>query len=150
MKIVLTTFLLILTTSCGFQVVKQSDLTNFSIIDIVTLGDKRINYKVRNNLLSNSSKDNQQKIKLEIETKRVKTIKEKNIKNEITKYQIMIIIEVEVTNITNNKKRILIVSKSGDYSTNTQYSQTLSNEKKLVELLSNNLSEEILNELSQK
>ena len=64
MKIVLTTFFLILTTSCGFQVVKQSDLTNFSIIDIVTLGDKRINYKVRNNLLSNSSKDNQQKIKI--------------------------------------------------------------------------------------
>ena len=62
----------------------------------------------------------------------------------------MIIIEVEVTNITNNKKRIFIVSKSGDYSTNTQYSQTLSNEKKLVELLSNNLSEEILNEISQK
>ena len=63
----------------------------------------------------------------------------------------MIIIEVEMTNITNNKKRIFIVSRSGDYSTNTQYSlKTLSNEKKLVELLSNNLSEEILNEISQK
>ena len=43
-------FLLI--TSCGFKVFNQNELNNFNIVKITTNGDKRINFKIKNNLVS--------------------------------------------------------------------------------------------------
>ena len=39
-----------LTTACGFKVVKHSELKNFDIAEIITTGEKRINYKIKNKL----------------------------------------------------------------------------------------------------
>ena len=37
-------------TGCGFKVIKKSELINFSIAEIDTSGDKKINYKLKNKL----------------------------------------------------------------------------------------------------
>ena len=39
------------TTSCGFKVVNKSEIYNFNIKEIITTGDKRINYKIKNKLI---------------------------------------------------------------------------------------------------
>ena len=74
----------------------------------------------------------------------MKNIKEKNIKNEITKYQLIITVNIKLNSnkITNIKEFTL--NEIGTYNVENQHTQTLSNEKKLIMLLSNNLAEKIL------
>ena len=135
-----------LTTGCGFKIVNQTKLINYSITKIETTGDKRINYNLKNSILTSFKNDKEKKIVLNIETKKNKSIKEKNIKNEITKYHINIISKIKIKNENLNIKSFQ-VTKSGDYNVSTQYSETLNNEKKLIRLLSNNLAEDIVEEI---
>jgi len=143
LRILLVMFL---TTGCGFKIVNQTKLINYSITKIETTGDKRINYNLKNSILTSFKNDKEKKIVLNIETKKNKSIKEKNIKNEITKYHINIISKIKIKNENLNIKSFQ-VTKSGDYNVSTQYSETLNNEKKLIRLLSNNLAEDIVEEI---
>ena len=137
-------------TGCGFKVINNNQLKEFSIADITTTGDKKINFNIRNKLLFNS-KDNARKlIKIKLNTTKNKSIKEKNIKNEITKYEIVINVKVEFNVVMKNDFKNITVSKSGDYSVAEQYSQTLNNEKNLIEYLYEDIAEEILGELALK
>ena len=54
------------------------------------MGDTRINYQIKNQLELIVSKDNVNFISINLNTKKNKSVKEKNIKNEIVKYQIEI------------------------------------------------------------
>lgn len=137
---------LLITTSCGFKVYNQTDLINFSAEEIRTTGDGRINYNLKNKLISLLKNDYKEKIILIIETKKNKTIKEKNIKNEITKYQVSINANIKIESTDFNVEPF-IVQEKGDYSVSSQHSQTINTEKKLIRQLSNNLSDKILEEL---
>ena len=46
-KLFLLIFLLP-TTSCGFKIINKTELNNFTIDEIKSTGDKRINYKIKN------------------------------------------------------------------------------------------------------
>ena len=133
-----------LMTGCGFKVVNQSNLTDFKIANISTLGDNRIGYIVKNKLLSYSKIDGKELITLEIDLNRKKMIKEKNIKNETTKFEISINAIIEYRSSENGRFEI---SKRGNYNVASQYSQTLTNEKKLIKTLSENIAENIIEEL---
>ena len=135
-----------LTSSCGFKVINYSDLANFEISSISATGDNRINFNIKNKLLA-SSKKGGSLIEIELSSKITREIKEKNIKNEITKYEVSISIITKFTDTLNNKTHQFKKSLSGDYSVAKKYSQTLNNEKKLLELLTNKITEEILNEI---
>mgnify|MGYP005738482093 FL=1 len=71
-------------------------------------------------------------------------IKEKNIKNETTKFEISISAVVQYRSDENGRFEIV---KTGDYNVASQYSQTLTNEKKLVKSLSESIAENIIEEL---
>ena len=47
-------FKFILTTSCGFKVLDKNELNNFSFNKITASGDKRVNFKIKNKLMSQS------------------------------------------------------------------------------------------------
>ena len=87
------TVFLFLLTNCGFSVVKNN--INYNITEISTIGDKKINFILKNKLFLNSNDKNQKIIKLNLNTNKTKTIKEKNISNQITKYQININTDIE-------------------------------------------------------
>ncbi len=136
-----------LMTGCGFKVVNQSRLIDFKIENISTSGDNRIGYIIKNKLLSYPKIDGKKLITLEIDLNRKKVIKEKNIKNETTKFEISISAIIEYRSGENGRFEI---SKRGDYNVASQYSQTLTNEKKLVKTLSENIAENIIEELIQR
>ena len=136
----------LITTSCGVKVYNQAELINFSAEEIRTTGDSRINYNLKNKLISSLKNDYKEKITLIIETKKNKTIKEKNIKNEITKYQILINANIKIESTDFNVEPFMVQEK-GDYSVSSQHSQSINTEKKLIKQLSNNLSDKILEEL---
>ena len=136
----------LITTGCGFKVYNQAELINFSIEEIRTTGDNRINYSLKNKIISALNDNFEKKIILIIETKKNKIIKEKNIKNEITKYQILINANIKIESEDFNLEPF-IVQEKGDYNISTQHSQSINTEKKLVRQLSNNLGDKILEEL---
>lgn len=140
--------LFLILTSCGYTVVDRSKLTNYKIVEINTTGEKRINYKLKNKLLINSKNNDANLIILDLNTKKNKTIKEKNIKNEITKYQINISIDVKLKKLDSEVVEVFSVQRGGDISVASQYSQTLSNEKKLTDLLTEKLADKIFEELN--
>jgi len=48
--------LLLTTVNCGFKVINESEKNEFSIENIKTSGEKRINFKIKNDLLNYSKK----------------------------------------------------------------------------------------------
>tara|TARA_B100001057_G_C22779338_1_gene922990 strand:+ start:643 stop:1116 length:474 start_codon:yes stop_codon:yes gene_type:complete len=148
-KIILSFFaIFFLTSNCGFKVLDKSKNNNFSIKEIRTSGEIRINYKIKNNLLVNSKKTSENQIVITLNTKKNKSIKEKNIKNEITKYQISLVSQLELFLIKGDTRTNFSKSVVGDYTASDSYSTTINNEKKIVEDLVENLSEKILDEIS--
>ena len=59
MKFYLVFFLLIILQGCGFQKVDRSIYNNFDVSEISMSGEKRINYKLKNELIFSSTKNNQ-------------------------------------------------------------------------------------------
>ena len=141
---VISIIIVFLMSGCGFKVVNQSRLIDFKIENISTSGDNRIGYIIKNKLLSYPKIDGKKLITLEIDLNRKKVIKEKNIKNETTKFEISISAVVQYRSDENGRFEI---SKKGDYNVASQYSQTLTNEKKLVKSLSESIAENIIEEL---
>jgi hypothetical protein len=144
----ITILFITLLTSCGYKVLTLNQLGDYKITEINTSGEKRIGYKLKNQLLFNNNKENGKSIILSLNTKKNKYINEKNIKNEITKYKVEIIVNVTIDNLIEDaKKKTFLISKSGVYDSAKQYSETLKNEKNLINSLSNNLADDILKEL---
>ncbi len=151
MKIIISfiTFFL-LTTNCGFKVLDKSKNNNFSIQEVRTSGEMRINYKIKNNILINSKEASENQVVINLNTKKIKNIKEKNIKNEITKYEIFLISKVEFFLIKDDIRANFSKSVTGDFTAGNNYSATINNEKKIVDDLVESLSEKILDEIVLK
>lgn len=148
-KFILLIFILSFTAQCGFKVVDQN-INIFEISEITTIGDKRINYRIKNKLLSTSQEGKDKVIKINLDTKKTRNIKEKNIKNIITKYEIIIVAEVSFRKLNETKLNKFNVNVSGDYTASKQASTTRNNEKELIKLLTNKISDKILKELKYK
>ena len=153
MKIITKSILilsLLLTISCGFKVVDKSNTNNFKIKEISTIGNNRINYKIKNYLLTNTKKNNTNVLTIKVETKITKKVKEKNIKNEITKYEVRLDSNISTYFIEKNRKSDFNLSILGDYSVDTKnYSNTINNEKNLINNLTEKLAENILKKINK-
>ena len=141
-------FLLVSTFGCGFKIVDKSKENDFTIQEIQTSGDKRINFKLKNNLQISTSNQSQEIILINIKTKKIKNIAERNIKKEISKYQVIIISNVNVQDLTNKREFKFTVSTSADYMVEPNYSSTLTNEKNVIDYLVDVLAEKILNNIN--
>ena len=125
-------------------------MKNYYISNVKTNGDKRISYLIKNNLLNSIKDQSKEPLTIELDIQKLKGIKEKNIKNEVTKYQISINVIVEIKNKDFTKNDQIIIVKTGEYIVSDQYSKTINNEKKLIDILTNDLSNEIIFKLSER
>ena len=146
-KVFLILFLFI-TSNCGYKVLNNSELNNFNMVQIKSSGDQRINFKIKNILTVNSSKNKENSLIMELNTKKEKKVKEKNIKNEITKYEILLSSRVKLNFLENNIEKEFTVTSTGDYIVGNKYSTTLSNEKRLISNLTEDLSKKIINNIN--
>ncbi len=149
-KILLYCFLMSFVTSCGFKVADKSQFNNFKIQNVSAVGDKRVNFKIRNFLLNNDKETSENIIFVKLNTKKTKSVKEKNLKNEITKYQIVLNTKLDVEMKINNLIFDISSSVSGNYLVGENYSTSLSNEQKLTDDLIETLSKQILNKINTK
>lgn len=146
----LALIIILFCTSCGFKVINKKELINFDISEINTTGDKQINYKIKNNLLRFKQNNKINLISLDIETKKNKSIKERNINNEITKFEISIVVDITVKGLNDNLSENFKISKNGNYIVDKKYASTLNNEKSLIKNITSNISDEIIEELILK
>jgi len=149
-KSLLVYFCLLSLLSCGFKVVDQNYLSNYKITDINVVGDNRISYILKNKLRSaKTTKQNIKEIKIKININKNKTIKEKNVQNQITKYLVQIKAEVDYT-VENQLEGNFIISESGEFNIADRHTQTLENEKQLLKILIINIEEKIIDNLRSK
>ena len=147
MKNIFYLILIILLSSCGFKVVNKSKLQNFYLTEIETSGDRKINFDLKNKLTNNSNDLSENIIKIILETTKTKSIKEKNSKNEITKYLIKIKVEAKVLK-KNQLLKTINISDQKDYNVGTQKFQSINAERSTIKILTNSISSKIIRELS--
>ena len=138
----------IITTSCGYKVLDNQGSENYNIKEIKTSGDKRVNFKVKNSLLINSSENNLHSLMMELYTEKKKEIKEKNIKNQITKYEVSLSSYIKIIFLESNQDKEFTVTSSGNFQVADKYSTTLKNEKRLIDDLTNNISDKIKKQIN--
>ena len=137
-----------LLSNCGFKVIDNEQLNNYSVENLEITGDNQIAYHIKK-VLNNNNNNDKQKINLKINIQKNKQIKEKNINNEITKYEITITLNVAYIIKLNGKSGQFKINESGSYQVENQYSQTLNNEKKLQDTLNFRLSNGLRENLSR-
>jgi len=148
-KILVLTSIFILGTSCGFKIVDYSETSNFIITKIETSGNNKVNYNLKKKLQRLSNSNGTKNITLIFSSEINKNIKEKNIKNEITKYKLELVTNVTYKILSDLTENTLTIKVSGDYLVTKKYSQTLINEKELIKNLTNELAKKITRKLMQ-
>ena len=136
----------ILISSCGFNIIDQDFSQDYSIVEVNISGDPKISHLIRKKI----KKDKTQKsnsIKINITNEKLKGISEKNIQNEVTKYELTIKTKIEALIINTNKTIKFSVSRSGDYSVEDRNTTTLKNEKNLTKSLVNKITDQIYRDL---
>ena len=137
-----------LLSSCGYKVLDKSSLANFNIVELNSTGDNRINFFIKNKLrnkITNIKEENE--IIIDLQTVKTKNIKEKNINNQITKYEIIVVSTIKVNFINKNISEIIQISSSGNYDVVSNQAKTINNQDNLEKFLAEKVSEKILNKL---
>ena len=137
----------IFTAQCGYQVINQKDLKQFYIKSIELEGEKILNHKIKKNVLFYSKESNNNVFNVKIKTNKTKSIIEKNIKNEIVKYQIDISSNVEFYNFETGVLFTNSFSERGNFTVGNKNIDTRNSEKKLIEDLTEKISKKIIKRL---
>ena len=149
-KIILIIFLITTLNNCGFKIAENKELKEYLITEINTYGEGRINYQIKKLLNIKSKTNSEKKLKITINTNKEKKVKEKNIKNEITKYQMNVTTKVNFEDISQKLLGDFTINVSGEYSILEKHIQTINNEKKLQKNLANEIANRIIKELNNK
>ena len=151
MKYFIKNFLIlifIITANCGFKIVDRSQLDQIKILEIEKSGDKKINFLIRNkinNILRTENSNN--RLNINLKTQKTKLVKEKNSKNQITKYNIKIDTVVNLNFIDKNLIETYTITKEGYYEIAENHNTTINNLKKLEKNLSDQISQDIIDKI---
>ena len=137
----------ILTSGCGYKVVKYSELAKFDISKIEVVGNNEINFKIKRKLNSLSKEGSENRIEIFLKTSKNKSIKEKDSKNEVSKYQIDITANVKVNSVNKENMLNFTINKSNDFIVGSKQSKTYTIEKKVTDLLIDETLDEIIDKL---
>tara|TARA_B100000579_G_scaffold386842_1_gene358849 strand:- start:2291 stop:2764 length:474 start_codon:yes stop_codon:yes gene_type:complete len=147
-SIVLTPLIVILlTNSCSYQKMNSADQKKFHIKEFEINGGTRESFIIQKKIQRFSNNESSNKIKILINLKKNKTIKEKNIQNKVTKYNLSLSAEVKIIdlNTSNEVKRSFNAIQT--YNVDDSYSNTVNNSKDANNLLIDEIVDEILDQL---
>jgi hypothetical protein len=140
--------ILSLLVSCGYKPSSQknSKLIYFQKIEIV--GEQRIAYILKNNILLISDRNSKNKYdaKIKITKKKINKIKNKN--GKITRYNLSLKVDLQLTNLENNSNLTKSFLRNANYEVATIHSDTIRNENNAVNNLIQQISNDIINFLN--
>jgi len=136
-----------ITSGCGFKKLDKRENRNFVLSEINLEGNKKINYRLKNKLTINNPKEGEYLLVINLENNKKKFVIEKNIRNEVTKYQIVVSTNVNIKIVGKETVNKFNFTFRDDYSVADNYSTTLNNEKISTNRLVDRISKKILEEI---
>ena len=140
--------LLIVVSACGFKKINSLKQNLYFVNKIEINGEKKIGHSIKNEIFLSSSSDSEKPINIEINTKKKKEIKEKNIAGKISSYAVSLDVNLSIKSLKDGKKINNNFQKSGSYNVANSHSDTLANEKNTIKNLSEAITEDIINYLT--
>ena len=141
-KFFLSIIVFIILSSCGYSILNdQSNQIKFDNIEII--GDKRLSYILKNNLILISKQEANSIYDLSINLSNSKTSKIKDASGKTIRFNLILNGDLKLIDDRNfTYNRLFAVSNDFDVSTN--HSDTIRNEKNALQNNINKLSEEII------
>ena len=142
-------FLLVIffVTACSYQKMNSIDQKKIFIQEFEINGDTRESFVIQKKIKRFSNKDSANKVKIYINLTKGKTIKEKNIQNKVTKYNLSLSADVKIVELNTSReiKRTFVANQTYDVDDN--YSNTVNNLKAASNTLIDRIIDEILDQL---
>ena len=137
-------FLILLLNSCGYKKINSENLNHFKIEKLEISGEKKLAYKLKNNIEIYSSQSSKFIYDIKINLISTKETKIKNTAGKGTRYTVKI--EANTSIINKNTKSVYskTFSLTSDYDIGSTHSYTLNNEEKAIENNLNYISNEII------
>ena len=146
-SITLSVLILFLCNSCAYQKMNSVNQKKFFIQEFEVLGDARESFVIQKKIQRFSNKESENKIKISIDLKKDRTIKEKNIQNKVTKYNISLAAEIIIIDLKTTKKVKRTFKANKSYNVDDRHSNTVSNAKDANNDLIDTIVNEILDQL---
>ena len=141
--------LLIILNNCGFKTFNPKNEIAFNIDKIKMSGNKYLNYIIKNKLnVLNQNDVSKTNHNLNLISSVDKIIKEKNIRNEIEKYELIFLVTVNLQNDLNEIIKTYTFTQRHTYHVGTYHSQTKNREKRIIKLTSKNIADDIIKKLT--
>ena len=133
--------------ACSYQKMNSIDQKKFFIQEFEINGDTRESFIIQKKIKRFSNEDSANKIKILINLTKGKTIKEKNIQNKVTKYNLSLSADVRIVELNTAReiKRTFVSNQAYDVDDN--YSNTVNNLKAASNELIDRTIDEILDQL---
>jgi len=132
-------------SSCGYQPILNKDNQRFSISEFNFEGNKRLGGLLKNNLIIPKGNDNS--LTLYVESEKKTAVSNKSQTGKILTYALTLNFEV-IAKKKNSTIFSKVYTKTQNYAAADVHSDTLNNEKKLVEILIESIANELLIELN--
>ena len=145
--IIFVPFLILLISSCSYQKMNSIDQKKFHIQEFEVSGDKRESFIIQKKIQRFSNKNSLNKIKILINLKKNKSIKEKNIQNKVVKYDLTLLAEVQIVELNTSKEIKRVFTANETYNVDDSYSNTVNNSKAANNSLIDRIVDEILDQL---
>ena len=136
---------ILLLTSCGFKRLNINNDNTFEIKEIKITGEKRVGFQIKNQILSSSKSNSAKSFNLEINLAKEKVIKEKDLTNKITKYNLEFKVNIDI--IDNNSSDITKYTRTErvPYSVAKTHTATVQNEKSALDNIAEIIAENVIN-----
>tara|TARA_B100000767_G_C19758531_1_gene534103 strand:- start:1592 stop:2065 length:474 start_codon:yes stop_codon:yes gene_type:complete len=134
----------LLFSGCGYKKLNDTNLKNIYIENINFTGDKRIAYSLKNELMLISYSGGENIIKLDLLIEKNKTVKSKDKQARPTKYDITLLVDLNVKDNKNKEIFKRLFSKTISYDVAKNHSDTVNIEKINLENITDQIAEEIV------
>lgn len=144
-KLKLMFVFLVFFTSCGFKAINQrtSDLVYLQEINVT--GERRVAYILKNDLLLISNKNSLNRYDVEIKIEKQKKDKIKDKSGKVKRHALSISANLKLINLNNKKVVKKTFLRKLDFNVVKIHSDTINNENRAVENITETLSEDIIN-----
>ena len=137
--------LLIFVTSCGYKNINLEGKNDLNISQIILVGNKKIGRILQSEISLISSSEGNDKIEINLSSNKSKSVSNKDNSGKITKYDIVITVDLIITSLNSEKITRKSFIKTGSFDVKTKHIDTINTEKKETRNLTNQVAEEILN-----
>ena len=96
--------IIILLSSCSYQKMNSTNQKKFHIQEFEINGDTRESFLIQKKIQRFSNDESPNKIKIFIDLRKEKSIKEKNVQNKVTKYNLSLSADVKIIELNTTKE----------------------------------------------